>query len=131
MPLAQRRFTGCHAGHIAVVFAGLVGGAHYHILYRVFVEARVAPQELAQYEGGQVVWANAAERTAKFSNRGAHGIHDIRIRHSEGIIGAKRVRRLRANFGLATRTGAGLLHNRKDDTKNPKRFPFAAGFIDA
>nr|GFC41811.1 hypothetical protein [Tanacetum cinerariifolium] len=118
---------GSHASHVAVIFTALVGGAHYHVFYGVFIHARVAAQQLAQHQGRQVVGANAAERATKFSNRGAHGIHDICIRHSLCIVGAAQVRQLKANFGLPARAQRAIFHNHKDDTKNPKRIFIAAG----
>jgi hypothetical protein len=70
----------CHARHIAIVLARLVGAAEDHILDR----RRIDPRAL-EYGGhgrrSQVVRPHACERAAVPADRRAHRVDDPRFSH--------------------------------------------------
>mmetsp|Transcript_15807 Transcript_15807/g.43875 ORF Transcript_15807/g.43875 Transcript_15807/m.43875 type:complete len:229 (-) Transcript_15807:274-960(-) len=71
---------GGHAGHVAVVLAGLVGAAVDHILHRRPVQARVAGHQGLERQRAEVIGADAGQRAAVAAEGGAEGVADEGLR---------------------------------------------------
>ncbi len=73
-----------HAGDVAVVLARLVGAAEDHLVELGPVGVRVAGDERAQGDGGEVVGADIGERAAEAADGRADGIADIGVAEGRG-----------------------------------------------
>ena len=70
-----------HAREVAIVLAGLVGAAEDDVVELGPVDARVAVDQRADRDRGEVVGADAAERPAVAADRGADGVADEGFGH--------------------------------------------------
>src|SRR3546814_10130476 len=62
-----------HAGEVAIVLAGLVGAAEDDVVAVGPVHTRLAVDQRLDRDGGEIVGADMAERTALAADRGAGG----------------------------------------------------------
>ena len=83
---------GGHAGHVAVVFAGLVGAAIEHIADGGPVHARVARHQCLDGNRTQVVGAHRRERAAVAADGRADGVADVGLAHGFSGLGMARRR---------------------------------------
>ena len=65
-----------HAGHVAVVFSGLVGGAEDHLIDAGHQRGHAAHQGL-DHQGGEVVGPDGGEASGVLADGGADSVDDV------------------------------------------------------
>ena len=71
----------CHAGHVAVILASLVGAAQVNFFNQRSIKPG-AGQQRSQYMGSQVVGADFSQHAAQCADGGAHSINDNNFGHA-------------------------------------------------